>query len=107
MIREINVTSRSKNNSYTGNPAPKVPQVLISGHGGGRWYGYFRDFRFLDAWTDSPGFRLVKISGTSEPLTFYHFYPEGQAHVYTKAEITNASNVNIFGYKDGVGNCCF
>lgn len=102
LIRSINITSRSLTRS-SGNPQPSVPQVLIStAHGGGRWYGYFRDFRYSgNGWSDSATFRMIKVDGTNQKLVFYDFNPEGQSTGGSaKAEINNASDVTIYAYKD-------
>ena len=70
------------------------PQVLISGHGGGRWYNFHSDHRG----TPKPGYRHLRVVGTNEPLAFYQCNPEhsgGRANM----EIEGARNVSIYGLK--------
>lgn len=70
---------------------------LITGHGGGRWY-FWPQHSTLRYRNRNPGFRLMAIIGTSEPLSFYGLNPE---HAQTDAhvEINGAQNIRVFAVK--------
>ena len=80
-------------------PVPRnTPLVVISGHGGGRWYNFYAEFS-----SDmGPDYRHLLVDGTSEPLDFYQCNPE-HARSDANMEIRNARNVSIYGLK-GEGN---
>ncbi len=73
-------------------------RILISGGGGGRWYGLIQNKGY---WLPQhPDLRTLKISGTAEPLTFYVLHtqyvkPAGNPMV----EVRDSANVTIFGGK--------
>jgi hypothetical protein len=75
-------------------PARNSPYVIVSGHGGGRWYNFYAEF-----WVNqAPGYRQLLVEGTSEPLRFYQCNPEhsrGDANM----EIRNSRYVSIYGLK--------
>jgi hypothetical protein len=80
-------------------------RLYFSGNGGGRVYNYTDDKNFSDpVSTSSINHRKVKISGTSQSLTFYGLNLERGGAVsgeslYPMCEITNSSNVSIYGAK--------
>ncbi|MBN8217207.1 MAG: hypothetical protein J0L75_11245 [Spirochaetes bacterium] len=74
--------------------------VLLSGHGGGRWYNWHEESHGL-VWGKSeqdPRFRAMAIRGTREPLRFYQLNLEG-SESEARLEIDGAQNVDIFGLK--------
>lgn len=78
----------------------KHPSVLISGHGGGKWYNYHAGHMFLDTTLDAPA---ILIRRTSAPLHFYNFEPQG-GDGDSIAEIRDARNVSIYGCKTECDN---
>ena len=71
------------------------PSILITGNGGGRWYSYHA-MQFFAETTQSQ--RAILIEGTSQPLHFYNFEPQGGEGLAV-AEIRNARNVSLYGCK--------
>jgi len=69
--------------------------VLYTNDGGGQWYSLCLSASTGEA---NPGFRKIKISGTSQPLWFYGFNMEHGAG-NMEAEIDNASNIRFLGLK--------
>ncbi|MEE9343853.1 MAG: LamG-like jellyroll fold domain-containing protein [Gammaproteobacteria bacterium] len=104
IIRNLHTRHRSYLSPYAGQEGlePTHPEIIFTENGGGKFYTYTRDFRWLNYWEkNKTTFRHVKIQGTTEPLNFYQLNPEShESSSYTKLEIDNASNVSIFGYKD-------
>lgn len=79
-------------------PVRNTPFVVVSGHGGGRWYNFFAEF----STAQGPGYRHLLVHGTSEPLTFYQCNAE-HARSDANMEVRNAKHVTIYGFK-GEGN---
>lgn len=77
-------------------PTNKEDLIRISGNGGGRFY--FPVLMVRASRSASPIFRLLRVDGTSEPLTLYGFNPE-HANGDKLWEISNSQNVRIFGLK--------
>jgi len=74
--------------------------LYISGNGGGRIFNYPGG----GALPNNPNHRIVKVSGTSQQLTFYGLNLErgGTEHPQSEEpmlEIDNSSNIRIFGAK--------
>lgn len=80
-------------------------RLYFSGNGGGRVYNYCDDKSFSDPVANcNVNHRKVKISGTTQSLKFYGLNLERGGSVsgeslYPMCEITNASNVCIYGAK--------
>jgi hypothetical protein len=78
--------------------APSAPRhhplVLVTGHGGGRWY----NFREGGEYPQAPNYRHLLVEGAAGPLNFYQFSPQ---HVSSDlaVELRGASNVSFFGVK--------
>jgi len=103
LLRAVTITSRSWASDFSNanDSPPRVPHVLISGSGGGRWFSYYRDFRYLQSWERKPSFRMLKAEGTTESLRIYQANPEGQEQGGdAKMEFAGARNIEIFGFKD-------
>jgi hypothetical protein len=79
-------------------PGRNSPYVLVSGHGGGRWYNFYAEFFTKHG----PEYRHLLVDGTSEPLRFYSCNPE-HARGDANMEIRNSRYVTIYGLK-GEGN---
>jgi hypothetical protein len=75
-------------------------QVLITGHGGGRWYNWYQEGHGMVYGKEEqdPRFRQMVISNTCEPISFYQMNPEG-SESYARVEISHAAEVNIYGLK--------
>jgi hypothetical protein len=80
------------------NPGRNSPYVLVSDHGGGRWYNFYAEFFTKEG----PEYRHLLVDGTSEPLRFYQCNPE-HARSNADMEIRNSRYVTIYGLK-GEGN---
>ena len=76
-------------------PPLKCPSVLITGSGGGKWYNYHVGQHFTDM---TPEQRAILVDGTSEPLHFYNFEPQG-GKGSAVAEIRDSRNISIYGCK--------
>ena len=84
-----------------GNWGPLVPiamlRVLVTGHGGGRWYNVFHR-----AGHDAihPDHRYLLLDGTSEPFNLYTYCPEyAEADCAYQFEFRNSQNISVFGLK--------
>ncbi|MBU4460229.1 MAG: glycoside hydrolase family 55 protein, partial [Verrucomicrobia bacterium] len=76
-------------------PAARVTaSILVTGHGGGRWYNIFEGGEYPQA----PGYRHLLVNGAAGPLSIYQLSPQ---HVVSDAavEIRGARNVSFFGMK--------
>lgn len=75
--------------------------LKIHGNGGGRWY-------FAGAiktgTSQNPAYRILEVSGTSEPLWFYGLNPEHALGAATYCEFTDASNIRIYTVKSEFSN---
>ena len=80
------------------NPGRNSPYVVVSGHGGGRWYNFYAEFFTREG----PEYRHLLVDGTSEPLRFYSCNPE-HARSDANMEIRNSRYVTVYGLK-GEGN---
>lgn len=81
---------------------PNIIRLYFSGNGGGRIFNY-QDEK-APGGTMISGFRKVKVSGTSQQLTFYGLDLERGGSLYPVSswpmlEIANASKVRVFGAK--------
>ncbi len=75
-------------------PALNVPLVLVTGHGGGRWYNFFQE-----TWnSQGPDYRHLLVTGTREPLGIYQCNPE-HARSDANMEIRGAWYVSLYGVK--------
>jgi hypothetical protein len=75
-------------------PALNHPLIRIEGSGGGRWYTQ----TYLGGWCQGPDFRNLLVTGTREPLRFYHLQPQfarGNAMI----EMREARNIDIYSMK--------
>lgn len=73
-------------------------RAIITGHGGGRWYGVVQHGGF--GTVAEPEARHLLVDGTTEPLTFYslhcqHLVPRGGP----QCEVRGAANVTIYSLK--------
>ncbi len=75
-------------------PVNSLPQVVVEGNGGGRWYNLTQ----WHWWSQGPDFRYVLVKGTREPLRFYMLNPE---HAASNAmiELRDAANVDTYSIK--------
>lgn len=71
------------------------PTVVISGHGGGRWYNYHVGLFFTPTTRRA---RALLINGVPGPLRFYNFEPQG-GNGDTVVEVRHSRNVTFFGCK--------
>ncbi|GJM29173.1 MAG: hypothetical protein DHS20C17_18080 [Cyclobacteriaceae bacterium] len=76
-------------------------RLFISGNGGGRIFNYQDE---KGTRPSNSSHRKVKVSGTSQPLTFYGLNlerggSERPVSIFPMLEIENASNIRIFGGK--------
>jgi hypothetical protein len=80
-------------------------RIYFSGNGGGRVFNYQDEKNVNGVSTlNSPNHRKIKVSGTSQPLTFYGLNLErgGSATIqssFPMLEIVNSSKIRIFGAK--------
>lgn len=82
---------------------PNLIRMYFSDNGGGRVFNY-QDEHANEGVSQDPGHRKVKISGTSQQLTFYGLNLERGGNLnppsaWPMCEIVNASKVRIFGAK--------
>lgn len=75
-------------------PVNELPQVLIEGNGGGRWYNLTQ----WHWWAQGPDFRFVLAKGTHEPLRFYMLNPE-HASSAAMIEFRGAANIDTYSIK--------
>ncbi|MEK6795399.1 MAG: glycosyl hydrolase family 28-related protein [Spirochaetota bacterium] len=73
----------------------KHPFILIEGNGGGKWYNFFSQGV---AYSDTPDFRIMQISGTKNRLSFYHYHAQHSEGDF-QCGITGSKNVNFYGVK--------
>lgn len=81
-----------------GAPAPALrgtPLVLITGHGGGKWY----NFRAESAFNQAPGYRHLLVDGAEGPLSFYQISPQHVEGGECAVELSHARSVSFFGSK--------
>ncbi|MCS6859404.1 MAG: glycoside hydrolase family 55 protein [Abditibacteriales bacterium] len=104
MVRSVNFQSR-----YTGGAALEAPFVVISGHGGGRWYEFFNT---NSAFNQGLGYRHLLIRDAQGPLRFYqcnpeHAIPGGRTNEGVKnvpqIEVVRSQFITFYGLK-GEGN---
>ncbi len=76
--------------------------VLITGNGGGRWYGLY--LARLKTYTGNVNSRLLLIDGTQEPLTIFSPNPEHVLSSKWGVEIRNSKNVQLFNFKGESGS---
>jgi len=75
-------------------PVLDHPQMVIAGHGGGRWYNFHSDH----GGSPRPAYRHLLVEGTAEPLAFYQCNPE-HSQGAANMEVRNARHVAIYGLK--------
>ncbi len=85
---------------FQGNKAYKIPalshpSVVISNHGGGRWYNYHTTQFFTPT---TPEQRAIRVVGTTEPLHFYNFEPQGGQGLAV-AEFDQSQYISLYGCK--------
>ena len=76
----------------------RTPSVVIEGNGGGRWFDFSIHIGDAQKRANEPGYRLILVRGTREPLTFYRFNVE-HGHSDFMAEFRGARNVTVYGLK--------
>ena len=85
MFRGVNTVLPSRWAKPRGAPDPvyDFPLVLVSGHGGGRWYNFHQE-----SWHfHGPGYRHLLVDGTTEPLHLYQCNPE---HARSEANLVDS-----------------
>lgn len=75
-------------------PSYGLPMFKIEGNGGGRWYTQ----TLLHWWAQNPYYRHLLVTGTHEPLRFYHLQPQ-HARSDAQIEMFNAKNIDIYSMK--------
>ena len=96
IFRGVNTVLPSRWAKPRGAPDPvyDFPLVLVSGHGGGRWYNFHQE-----SWHfHGPGYRHLLVDGTTEPLHLYQCNPE-HARSEANLEIRGARTVSLYGVK--------
>jgi hypothetical protein len=95
VFRDVNIELRHWP-TIKGRPQPMFdhPLVLVSGHGGGKWYNFHQESWHLQG----PNYRHLLIDGTRAPLHFYQCNPE-HARSEANMEIRNAKHVSLYGVK--------
>jgi hypothetical protein len=105
LIRSVNFQSR-----FTGGPALQSPFVLVTGHGGGRWYEFFNTNSANNQGAD---YRHLLIRDTPGPLRIYqcnpeHAIPGGKTsrgvQNLPQMEIVGAKFIAIYGLKSEGNN---
>lgn len=74
-----------------------TPNVIVRGHGGGRWFGFW--FHGRQALRQETPF--LRVENTSQPIHFYHLHLQQQDSRH-HAEFYRAANVSIYGVKGEV-----
>lgn len=74
-----------------------TPNVIVRGHGGGRWFGFW--FHGRQALRQETPF--LRVENTTQPLHFYHLHLQQQDSRH-HAEFYRAANVSIYGVKGEV-----
>jgi len=72
----------------------KWPLVWVTGHGGGRFYNFFLHGDHYE----KPDGRLIKIDGTTRPVSIYHFHCQHNQGDYF-LEAVGAKYVAVYGSK--------
>lgn len=94
--------SMLRNFAFYGDPGYRItwmtrerhtPWIRITGSGGGRWYNFWCDITQGGA-----GYRILKISGTRQPLRIYACNVEHSRSEY-EMEIDGCKNIEIYGLK--------
>jgi hypothetical protein len=75
-------------------PEKQGPLILVTGHGGGRWY----NFRAESAWGHGKDYRHLLVRNNAGPLRFYQFSPQ-HAVSACATEFDRATGVAIYGAK--------
>jgi len=75
--------------------------VKITNDGGGRWYFLTATKTYTSQHND---YRILKVEGTTEPLSFYAVNPEHPRVADTYLQFINASNVRIYSIKSEFDN---
>jgi hypothetical protein len=70
------------------------PLILVTGHGGGRFYNFFLHGDHYE----EPEGRLIRIEGTTAPLSIYHFHCQHNQGDYF-LEAVGAERVAVYGSK--------
>ncbi len=82
-------------------PGYPVSRYRVCGGGGGRWYSCVHEFR---PGTADPGFHILTIENTTEPLTFYEYGGIHSVGAGDQTVIRNARSVRFIGYNLEPGN---
>jgi Pectate lyase superfamily protein len=94
-VRNVNFDRHITNVTNT---TMTVPDIQISGNGGGRWYGTWIE----SSVSHGANYRHIKVSGTNavanNPLLFYMFNME-HAGANPQAEFVNADEIRIYQFK--------
>jgi hypothetical protein len=77
------------------------PLVLVTGHGGGRWYNFF----IHSSHPESKTYRHLLLSQTTEPIAFYQLHAQ-HASGDSQCEAVGVKNLTVFGIKTE-NNCSF
>ena len=96
IFRAVNIATGSPWSKPRGMPDPvyDFPMVLVSGHGGGRWYNFHQE-----SWHfQGPHYRHLLISGSNQPMHLYQCNPE-HARSDANMEIRDAQFVSVYGVK--------
>ncbi len=96
IFRAVNTVLPNRWAKPRGMPDPvyDLPLVLVSGHGGGRWYNFHQE-----SWHfHGPHYRHLLIDSTTEPIHLYQCNPE-HARSDANMEIRNARYVSLYGVK--------
>jgi hypothetical protein len=77
---------------------PTGPTFLVSGTGGGRWYGLAAEWNRMKDGTRNPQYRHLLVKDSTGGLSFYGLNIE-RSHSSLQAEIRNSTNVDIYYMK--------
>jgi hypothetical protein len=81
--------------------SPNVhPMILVTGHGGGRWYNFWRHG---DIWAQED-YRQVLVKDNLSPLHIYHWHLQ-HVHSAAQASFVNARDVSVYGIKHEHQTC--
>ena len=71
------------------------PLVLITGHGGGRWYNFFIHG---GGYPETKNYRHLLLSGNTEPIAFYQLHAQ-HASGDSQCEAVGVKDLTVFGIK--------
>ncbi len=93
-VHPLRVFGFRRNKAYE-SPAMSDPTVLVTGHGGGKWYNYHTTQFFAPT---TPTQRAILVQGASGPLRFYNFEPQGGRGLAV-AQFDRSRYISLFGCK--------